>query len=113
MISHERPKREAVLIALHGDGYVEAYAERNVDVRIVTVSHCPGAEALAEDTTELMLQHRYRQLYWPAKVRASAMHRPLLPSTIARSLVVRDCLTSLNKILDSHQPEKEGKVWTL
>jgi len=30
------PPREPVLVALHGDEYVEAYAERNIDIRIVT-----------------------------------------------------------------------------
>jgi len=72
---------ESVLIALYANGFSEAFAGKNVDVKAVSVPHCRGLETLAEDTFEQMLPHRYRQLYWPVKVRASAMHRPLLPST--------------------------------
>ena len=113
MSTPPRSKREAVLIALHGDGFVEVFGEKNVDVKIMNVPHCPGSEILAEDTFELMLRHRYRQLYWPNKVRASAMHCPLLPSTMARSIVVRDCLTSLNVLMENHQTEQEEMTWTL
>ena len=106
-------KREAVLIALHSDGFIEAFGEKNVDVRIASVPHCPSSEILAEDAFELLLPHRYRRLFWPVKIRATAMHRPLLSSTMARSIVVRDCITSLNDILQKHQPEQELTVWTL
>ncbi len=109
----KRPPREAVLIALHGDGYVEAFAAKNVDIKIVSVPHCPGNEILAEDTVERTLRHRYRDLYWPVNVRASAMHRPLLPSTMARAVVVRDCLSSINTLAEKHQPEQEVTTWTL
>ena len=98
MSTPPRSKREAVLIALHGDGFVEVFGEKNVDVKIMNVPHCPGSEILAEDTFELMLRHRYRQLYWPNKVRASAMHRPLLPTTMAAARQAKNDIATLNRL---------------
>lgn len=83
------PKREQVLICLHADQFVEVFAEKHIDVKIVSVPDCPGSEALAEDTLELMLPQRWRRLYWPAKVRAVAMHRPLKPSTVMDAICVQ------------------------
>jgi len=93
-----RPRRETVVIALHGDGFIEAFAERNVDILIARVPHCPGSEVLAEDTFELMLPERYREVYFPGKARASAQNRPLSPSTIRDASFVEDMLGTLNRL---------------
>ena len=96
LVVARRNKRTPVLVAVHGSGYIEVFAEKNVDVKIESVPHCPGSESLAEDVFEQMLKPRYRSLYFPGKMRASAKVRPLRPSMLVRSLATRKIMRGLN-----------------
>ena len=69
----QRPApRSKVLVVLHSDGWVEAYAEKNVDVHIVQRLHItnPANVHLADEYTESTIPRCYRDLYWPVKLRA-------------------------------------------
>lgn len=105
-----RVRRQPVLIALHGDGFVECFAEKNIDFHVERVPYCPGDEVLAEDTFEQRLPRRYRDLFWPGKLRASAMNRPLKSSVILDTIVVNDLVGELNRI---ESKEAEVYAWTL
>jgi hypothetical protein len=73
-----RPK---VLIVLHSDGWVEAYAEKNVDVHIVQRLHItnPVNVNLADEYIESTVPRCYRDLYWPVKLRAISQCRLVTP----------------------------------
>lgn len=80
---HNRP-REAVLLVLNPDGWVEAYAERHVDVHIAIRLHVPPeGEQLADEYLDLTLPRRFRQVYWPGLLRAADTVRTVTPSDVA------------------------------
>ena len=94
--NQKTPNRESVLVVIHGDGFVEVFGERTVDVKIARIPHCPGDETLAEDTAELMLPHRFRPVFWPSKLKASSTTQPLLPSVAREANCVRQLINGLN-----------------
>ena len=109
-----RLKRVQVLVVPHADGYIEAYADNHVDVKI---AHCPWAAtdsdtAVAEDCVEMALPAHWRHLYFPAKVRASGNVRPLLPSVANEARAVGDLIKGLNGIESAHGME-DVRTWTL
>ena len=112
-----RPKREAVLVVGHSDGWIQVFAEKSVDVRIEMLPHSitPEAEVLAEEYVGLSLPKRYRDVYWPSMQRAADMMRLVLPSDIAR----RDWELDFLKALDSAgeilrgDARQERKIWML
>ncbi len=97
-----RPPRQRVLIVSHPDGHLEVYADENITAKIVRVPVADSREAerQAEEIVEMLLPQFWRQLYWPNKVRETGTTRPLSPSTLQRSFVVRDCLQRLNALAD-------------
>jgi hypothetical protein len=106
-----RPRREPVLVLLHGDGWVEAYAERHVDVRMQVVPYAatPQGERLAEEYVDQTLPHRYRDVYWPGMRRAADMVRVILPIDIAQRNWELERLQALDGLLDEG---REGRrIW--
>lgn len=112
-----RPKREAVLVVVHSNGWIQAFAERHVDIRIEMLPHSitTEAEVLAEEYVGLSLPKRYRDVYWPRLQRATDRMRLVLPSDIAR----RDWELDFLKALDSAgeilrgDARQERKIWML
>jgi hypothetical protein len=91
--------RHKVLIILHADGYIEAFADREqVDVLTVVMPHVPGGEILAEEYLELTLTKPYRDIYYPLNRRAVDNVRTILPSQIMRQQVAREFLLDLRNI---------------
>ena len=115
-ISKRPTQREAVLILAHGDGWIEAFAEKHVDVRIEMVPWMttPAGEILAEEYVELSVPKRYRDVYWPNLRRAADMVRTVRPSDIERvawNLEFLDAVTEAGRILRG-ETETEGKqIW--
>jgi len=95
-----RPKREQVLIVLHADGHVEAFAAKTTDVRIARcpVSFNDEMAILAEDWLEQTLPWRWRHLFFPGNVRATANARSLLPSRLAKAQWIRKLIKALSEI---------------
>jgi hypothetical protein len=93
------PRRQAVLIAVHPDGFLEAFGAKSVDVRFVRLPVANGRvnEILAEQCFELMLPPRYRELWRRDLLRASGTSQPLTPETALAALKTKDCLAALNK----------------
>lgn len=116
--SPPRP-RQAVLLVLSPDGYLELFADSNVDVRVerLPVAQARAAEVMGEDYLEATLPRRYRELYWPGKRRATAIVRPLRPSTIDAANRAERTMRELNELLDSlntdDQQEEDIIAWTL
>jgi hypothetical protein len=96
---NKRRQREAVLILVHGDGWIEAFAERHVDCRIVMVPFVgtPEGEILAEKYVEQNIPWRYRDLYVPGNRRRACRARRILPSDIAYRDWELEFLRSLEK----------------
>ena len=109
--NEKAPPRQAVLIVEHPDDFVEAFAEKNVDVHVARIpqSFSREGERQAEEVMEMMLPPRYRDLYRADRLRKTGTTRPLLPSVLTDSLVVRDCLTALSTVND----KEEVLAWTL
>jgi hypothetical protein len=96
---------------MHDDGWIEAYAERSVDVRIAVMPRMttPAGKRLAEQYMELTLPRRYRALYWPSNRRAADMVRTITPADIA----VRDWRMGMYQTLDAIGARKSegGETW--
>jgi hypothetical protein len=93
-------KREAVLVAIHSDGFLEAFAERNLDVAFARI---PAATSLfgqqvAEDCFELLLPKRYRDLWRRDYLRASSSTKPLTAEAVTDALTTRDIIAALNQV---------------
>ena len=114
---HTRPKREAVLIVVHSDGWIQVFAEKHVDVRIEMLPHSvtPEAEILAEDYLGSSLPKRYRDVYWPGLQRAADLFRPVLPSDIAQRNWELDLLKTIDSAGDILRGDsrQERKIWML
>ena len=94
-----RPKRQAVVVVAHVDGFVEIFANQNIDVRIVRipVAHTRAGEILAEQCAELMLPRRYRDLWRRDHLRAVGTAKPLTAQAALDSLAAKDCVAALNQ----------------
>ena len=77
--------REAVLVVLHHDGWVEVYGEHSIDVHIAVMPRMatPEGERLADEYLELTLPKRFRKIYFPGNRRAADMMRKVTPQDIA------------------------------
>jgi hypothetical protein len=85
-ISEKLPKpREKVLVVLHGNGLVEAYAENNVDIHMIHRLYVENETSISanilDEITELQIPKCYRDLYWPNKCREFDSIRQILPMT--------------------------------
>lgn len=91
-----RPQRQAVLIVHYADGYAEAFAERNIDVRIVCVpvAHSSRGEVLAEECARMMTPRRFADLWRRDLLRANGSTAPLAAETVLDALQVRDILAA-------------------
>ena len=103
--------REAVLVVLHDDGWIEAYAERHVDVRIITMPHMttPEGERLADEYLGLTLPKRYRDLFWPSNRRAADLVRVITMQDIAQQKWEMEMMKTLDNITARNR--KGGEVW--
>ena len=97
------PPRQAVLVAVHPDGFLEAFANRSVDVRFyrIPVANSVEGERVAEACFELMLPPRYRGLWRRDMLRANGSSRPLTAQAAMDALAVNDCLAELNRVTEA------------
>ena len=103
--------RHKVLLVLHADGTVEAYADpEHVDVRTVVMPHAPGGVGLAEEYVELTIPLAYREVYFPGNRRAVDTVRTLLPSQIYQQQLDKEFMDGLNAVRDMIEDEhnREG-----
>lgn len=80
IIAPPRP-REKVLIVMYSDGWIEVYADKNVDAHIAQRLHItnPKNATNADEYLESTLPRCYRELYWPIKLRASGQCKKVTP----------------------------------
>ena len=88
------------MFVVHPDNFVEAFADKNIDIHFARVpqSFSLEGERQAEELTEMMLPKRFRDLYRADKLRKTGTTRPLLPSTLRQSLGTNDLLKLLNDL---------------
>lgn len=84
---NQRPCRESVLIVVRGDGYIEVFAHRHVDVHIVQtpVTHSQMGERLADLDLDETLPFKYRQIFFPYFLRAAELIRPISADEFAQA----------------------------
>lgn len=65
--------RDRVLVELHSDGFVKAYARRGIGCRIINRPHITSAAdaTLVDELVANVLPGVYRDLYWPGLIRAT------------------------------------------
>jgi hypothetical protein len=112
-ISTRPTRREAVLILAHADGWLEAFADKHVDVRIAIMPamKTPEGELAAERYVESSLPRRYRDVYWPGNRRAADMLRVVRPSDIAWREYDLDLLRAIQQL--GNAQEEGRKRWML
>ena len=105
------PPRSDILIISHADGHLEVFGEKNVSARIVRVPAANSfqSQRMAEDTVELMLPRRYRDLYRADRLRAVGNTRPLRPSVLVDAQWTRDFIAALDAMADTRE---EVMQWT-
>jgi len=88
--------REPVLIVAHGDGWLDVYAEKHVDVHIVMQPWTGSidGEILAEEWVAENIPWRYRPLLMSR--RQTGMVRMVLPSELADTQMKLGILKSLD-----------------
>ena len=108
--SRRRVPRQKVLILSHPDGHLEIFGEA-IDAHIcrVPTASTIEAERQAEQVVEWLLPHRFRDLWQRDKLRAVGTSRPLLPSTLARSLATTKAVAALNSMTAQ---EQEVATWS-
>lgn len=117
LASKQRPKqREAVLVVLHGDGWIESFADRHVDIHIAIMPRMETAEGqiAAEQFLETNLPHRYKSLYWPGNRRAADMVRTIRPSDAARlewNLAFLKAMADAGKMLRGDADREGRQIW--
>ena len=79
--------KKSVLILVHQDGWIEAFADKSIGVKIVNVLFVESVEGeiAAERYLEKTLPQRYKEISWPNNKRASLLLRKILPSDIQRA----------------------------
>ena len=105
-------KREPLLILGHGDGWLEVFGPKHVDIKFMNVPFVPTIEGekAAERFIENSLPIRYREIYWPENRQFAGMLRRVLPSEIQEARQEKELLENLEKI----STKAEGKrIWTL
>jgi hypothetical protein len=78
-----RPK-SPVLVCLHHDGYVEAFARHDVDARIVVIPmmESQAGERLASDYVGIKLPKVFRDIYFPGLMQTCGQVETVRPSDI-------------------------------
>ena len=107
--------RVQVLIVSHPDNFLEVFAQKHVDIRIVRapITHSAEAERAVEDYIEQSLPPSWRGFYFPGNVRKTELLRPLSLATLADGTIVDGFIDALNQLQRSRESESEGRrVWT-
>ena len=93
----QRP-REPVLIVAHGDGWLDVYADRHVDIHIINQPwvETPAGEILAEEWVEENIPWRYRPLLLSR--RQTGLVRKVRPSQIAETNTKLEIIRILNEM---------------
>ena len=96
------PRRQAVLIAVHPDGYIEVFGDKSIDVKIARfpVAETVRGELISEACFLLALPLRHRELFDRRLLRANGTARPLTPEVARAALQVKRTLPILDKIGD-------------
>ena len=105
------PRREQVLVIAHHDNWIECFAERHIDVRIVMMPYVgidATGEILAEQWLEQSIPECYRNIYFPGNLRAAAKIETILPSKIAWRNAEMSFLRLLNTM--ANQKPISGRV---
>jgi hypothetical protein len=92
------PRRERVLVVLRSNGWVEVYARRTVDVRVVNRIHATGDSETAhalDRLVELQLPKCYRRLYFPVRLRGAGQVRKVTPEQALATLHDLDLLRAV------------------
>lgn len=103
---------QQVVVLLHGDGLVEVFGTRQVEVTVVNVPYVGTIEGqkLSQEYVETTLPMRAKEIFWPNNLRASGIARPLLPSDIARRKAGLAMLQILDHIEDRGPDEPPADV---
>ncbi|MBA4107838.1 MAG: hypothetical protein C0485_19065 [Pirellula sp.] len=92
-----------MLIAVHPDGFLEAFANKSVDVRFcrIPLANSSPGKCVAEDCFALMLPPRYRELWRRDMLRSNGTSRPLTAQAALDALAANDCLAELNRVTEA------------
>ena len=90
--------REPVLIVAHGDGWLDVYADRHVDIHIINQPwvETPAGEILAEEWVAENVPWRYRPLLMSR--RQTGMMRVVLPSDLAETAMKLEIIEILKTL---------------
>jgi len=107
-----RRQRDPVLVVAQGDGWLEVYAQKHIDVQVRIAPWCPGpqGELLAQEYVRLGLPYRFRDVYEPGNLRRTELIRQILPSDIALRNDERAVFQELTSWQDYYVPRKKWQL---
>ena len=110
----ERPRpqeRIHILAVVHPDHYLEIFAPRNVDARIITLPSVASiaAEVIAQEYVTATLPKPYQSIYWPSNLRAAATLRTVSVADLAARRADVELLRTLNEIISDTKAATTAK----
>lgn len=99
------PQRHAVLIVASSDGFIEIFADRNIDFHVAQMPAASTArgERIAEACLERMIPRRFRDLFRRDRLRANAIVRSVTPEATLAAMATRDTVRALNRLQDARE----------
>jgi NADPH-dependent 2,4-dienoyl-CoA reductase/sulfur reductase-like enzyme len=98
--------RTRVLVILSSNGFVEVFAEREVDVHIAQGLHVETIEGerLAEEFLDGTLPKRFRELFLPGMLRATGLVERITPERALYTLWQLEILKGLRELREAKSP---------
>jgi hypothetical protein len=108
--SKKPPRRQAVLISVASDGYIEAFADKNIDVKIQRIPAATSqfGERAAEACFEQLLPKRFRDLWRRDFLRANAISRPLTAEAALKALAALDFIAAMEPFMPPKRKSRKG-----
>jgi len=101
-------KRTRVLVVLSSNGFVELFADKDVDFHVAQRLHVDTIEAerLAEDLLDITIPKSFRNLFFPGKLRATALVEKITAETALDTLYKLSILRGLREMQNEQSAEK-------
>ena len=101
-------QRTRVLVVLSSNGFVELFADKNVDFHVAQRLHVETIEAerLADDLLDITIPKPFRNLFFPGKLRATGLVEKITAEMALDTLYKLSILRGLREMQNEQSAEK-------